>query len=87
MLLEMGLPSEPVTLSAQEIADLHKQLRDMRHDINNHLCYIVAALEIMRKPEKAEEMRATVTKQALKIPDQLKQFSSEFERRLGITKP
>ena len=83
----MGLPSSPVTLSAQEIADLHKQLRDMRHDINNHLCYIVAALEIMRKPEKAEEMRATVTKQALKIPDQLKQFSSEFERRLGITKP
>ena len=83
----MGLPSLPVTLSAQEIADLHKQLRDMRHDINNHLCYIVAALEIMRKPEKAEEMRATVTKQALKIPDQLKQFSSEFERLLGITKP
>ena len=83
----MGLPSEPVTLSVQEVAELHQQLKDMRHDINNHLCYIVAALEIMRKPEKAEEMRATVTKQALKIPDQLKQFSSEFERRLGITKP
>jgi hypothetical protein len=83
----MGLPSESVTLSAQEVAELHKQLRDMRHDINNHLCYIVAALEIMRKPEKAEEMRATVTKQALKIPDQLKQFSLDLERKLGITKP
>ena len=83
----MGLPSEPVTLSVQDIAELHQQLKDMRHDINNQLCYIVAALEIMRRPEKAEEMRATVTKQALKIPDQLKQFSAGFERKLGITKP
>ena len=83
----MGLPIEPVTLSVQDIAELHQQLKDMRHDINNQLCYIVAALEIMRKPEKAEEMRATVTKQALKIPDQLKQFSAGFERKLGITKP
>jgi len=83
----MGLSSEPVTLSAQDVAELHQQLKDMRHDINNQLCYIVAALEIMRKPEKAEEMRATVTKQALKIPDQLKRFSAELERKLGIKKP
>jgi hypothetical protein len=83
----MGLPNEPVTLSAQEIADLHKQLREMRHDINNHLCFIVAALEIMRKPEKAEEMRATVTQQALKIPEELKRFSASFEQKLGIAKP
>jgi len=83
----MGLPSEPVTLSVQDVAELHQLLKDMRHDVNNQLCYIVAALEIMRKPERAEEMRATVTKQALKIPDQLKQFSAGFERKLGITKP
>ncbi len=87
MFQQMGLPNEPVTLSAQEIADLHKQLREMRHDINNHLCFIVAALEIMRKPEKAEEMRSTVTQQALKIPEELKRFSTSFEQKFGIVKP
>ena len=86
MFLGMRLPSEPVTLSAQEIADLHQQLRDMRHEINNHLCYIVAALEIMRKPEKAEEMRETLTRQAFKIPEELKRFSMAFEQRFGIAK-
>jgi hypothetical protein len=83
----MGLPSEPVTLSVQDVAELQQKLKDMRHDINNQLCYIVAALEIMRKPEKAEEMRTTVTKQALKIPDQLRQFTAELERKLGIKTP
>jgi hypothetical protein len=48
----MGLPSEPVTLSVQDVAELHQKLKDMRHDINNQLCYIVAALEIMRSPRK-----------------------------------
>ena len=83
----MGLPSEPVTLSVEQVAELNRQLRDMRHDINNNLCYIVAALEIMRRSEKPDELRATLTQQAMRIPEQLKAFSATFEKALSISKP
>lgn len=83
----MRLPSEPVTLSVQEIEDLNRKLSEMRHAINNNLCYIVAALEVMRKPELAEQMRTNLTDQTLKISDLLKKFSLEFEGKLKITHP
>ena len=44
----MALPSEPVTFSPGELQELNRKLSDMRHDINNHLSLIVAALELIR---------------------------------------
>ena len=60
----------------------------MRHDINNHLSLIIAAVELTRhKPEMAERMLATLLEQPPKISDALVQFSAEFERAFGITRP
>lgn len=81
----MRLPTEPVTLSVQEIEDLNRKLSEMRHAINNNLCYIVAALEVMRKPEMADKMRTTLTEQTLKISELLKKFSGDFEGTMKIT--
>jgi len=44
----MALPTNPVTLSSGELKELNQKLSDMRHDINNHLSLIVAALELIR---------------------------------------
>ena len=83
----MTLPSQPVTLTVEQLADLNRKLSGMRHDINNHLSLIIAAAELIRhKPQTAERMMATVVEQPPKIADALLRFSTEFEQALGITR-
>ena len=84
----MALPTTPVTLDAKQITDLNHQLSTMRHDINNQLSLILAALELLRKkPETTERMLATLSEQPPKILQSMQKFSVEFERLLGITRP
>jgi hypothetical protein len=85
ILQAMQLPKEPVTLTVQEVDDLNRKLSEMRHAVNNNLCYIVAALEVMRKPEMADQMRSSLTEQTMKISDLLKRFSLEFEGKMKIS--
>ncbi len=84
----MPLPTEPVTLTPAQLDELNKKLSDMRHDVNNHLSLIVAAMELIRhKPSSAERMVATLGEQPAKISESMKKFSVEFEKTFGITKP
>ena len=78
-------PAAPVTLTADQSEELSKQLSNMRHDINNHLSLMMAAVELIRrKPEAAERMAPTLTEQPAKIAVSMKKFSAEFEAALGI---
>ncbi len=84
----MPVPSGPVTLTPEQLGELNRQLSNMRHDINNHLSLIVAAMELIRcKPQIADRMLATLGEQPAKITDSLSKFSAEFERTFGITRP
>ena len=84
----MPLPSKPVTLTVEQLGELNGKLSAMRHDINNQLSLIIAAVELIRhQPERAERMMATLAEQPAKIADTLLKFSAEFERTLGITRP
>jgi hypothetical protein len=81
----MPLPSQPVTLSVEQLADLSSKLSVMRHDINNQLSLIIAAVELIRhKPETAERMLTTLGEQPTKISTAIDKFSAEFERSFGI---
>ena len=81
----MSLPSEPATLTAAEIEELNKQLSTMRHDINNHLSLIMAAVELVRrKPEALERMTNTLIEQPARITEAMLKFSASFERALSI---
>jgi hypothetical protein len=83
----MVLPTAPVTLTVEQISELNSQLANMRHDINNDLSLIVAALELLRhKPQTAERMIATLLEQPPKISGSLNKFSEEFERNFGIVR-
>jgi hypothetical protein len=83
----MPLPSQPVTLSVEQLTELSGKLSTMRHDINNQLSLIIAAVELIRhKPAMAERMMATLVEQPPRIADALGKFSAEFERTLGITR-
>jgi hypothetical protein len=87
MLARMGLPQTPVTLTPEQVGDIAKRLSETRHDINNHLALIVAAVELMRrKPESAERMLTTLGEQPQKIMDQMQKFSKDFEAALQYTR-
>jgi hypothetical protein len=81
----MVLPEQPVTLTAAQVAALNQELGNMRHDINNHLAMVLAAMELIRvKPELTEQMIATALEQPAKITLAMQKFSAEFEKSHGI---
>jgi hypothetical protein len=83
----MGLPPKPVTLSVEQIDELNRRLSTMRHDVNNHLSLILAALEVVRyKPQLAEKMMATLSEQPAKITAAISQYSQDFEKTFGIVR-
>jgi len=83
----MGLPTEPVTLSAQQIEAINKVLSTMRHDINGDLALVVASAELVKlNPDTAPRMLATLLEQPPKIRDKIDKFSAEFEKLLNITR-
>lgn len=57
----------------------------MRHDINNHLSLMQAAMELIQhKPQTAERMMVTLGEQPPKITAAIAQFSAEMEAALGL---
>ncbi len=68
MLWLMGLPNTPVTLTPEQLTELNQKLSHMRHEINNQLALIVAALELVRiKPDLRDKMLDTLGQQPPKI--------------------
>ena len=83
----MVLPSEPVTLSVEQLTELNKKLSTMRHDLNNNLSLIIAAVDLIKhKPQTTERMMKTLSEQPAKITETINRFSQEFEKALGITR-
>lgn len=83
----MAMPQTPVTLTPEQVAELNDKLATTRHDINNNLSLIVAAVELLRrKPELAPRMIESISQQPDKIIAQMRAFSAEFEQTLGITR-
>jgi cob(I)alamin adenosyltransferase len=83
----MAPPSRPVTLTAEQVDELNQKLSCLRHDINNHLSLMVAAIELIRtKPQMAERMMSTLVEQPPKIAGAMGRFSTEFERTFGVAR-
>jgi hypothetical protein len=84
----MGLPSQPVTLSVAQVEELNKQLSTMRHDVNNYLSLMLAAVELVKfKPDTAAKMMDNLAQQPPKVTQTIAKFSGEFDKILGITRP
>ena len=79
------MPTEPVSLTVEELQELNRKLSTLRHDVNNYLSLIMAATELMRhNPQMAERMLATLVEQPPKITVAMNKFSTEFENTFGI---
>ena len=79
--------SGPVTLSEQQILELHQKLRAMRHDVNNMLMNMVAASELIRmRPERSPELLKLLLEQPPKATECIAQFSRDFEGVFHLTR-
>jgi len=79
------LPTEPVQLSPEQVAELNDKLATMRHDINNHLSLVIAAVELIKhKPELLQRMISTLVEQPGRISQSVMKFSADFEGTFGI---
>ena len=84
----MPLPSQPVTLTVEQLTELNGKLATMRHDLNNKLCVIAGAVEVIRiKPQSAQRMLETLLEQSAGMAAAIKKYSDEFDRAFGITRP
>jgi len=87
MFAGMATPPTPATLTAEQVIELNKKLSHMRHEINNQLAMVVAALELLRfRPEMRDKMLETITQQPPKILAEVAKFSAEFEAAFGINR-
>lgn len=83
----MSQPSEPVTLSIEQLRELKQQLSDLRHDVNNNVALMLSALEmIRRRPETTEKMLDSFSRQPKKLNDTVVEFSKSLETALGLNK-
>ena len=81
----MALPSDSVTLSAEQVEDLQHKLSKLRHDINNNLSLIVAAVELIKhNPDMFARMVTVLSEQPPKIAEAMRAYSVEFEKTVGL---
>ena len=81
----MELPTEPLTLTVQQIGDLSQHFSFFRHDVNNSVGLIGAAAELIRySPNAAQRWSATLVEQPPRIAGKTREFIAEIERILGL---
>jgi hypothetical protein len=77
-------PTGPVTLTEEQIAALHRRLREMRHDVNGRLANIVAAAELIRlRPDTTAERLKVLLDQPHQAAEVIGKFSRDFEIAFG----
>ena len=81
----MSLPSEPVTLSVEQVRELKQKISDLRHDVNNNIALMLSAIEmIRRRPESVEKMLESLSRQPKRVNDTVTEFSKDLEKVLHI---
>ena len=84
----MTFPTEPVTLSVEQIEELNRKLSAMRHDVNGKPSLITLALGAFQlQPQNGERWLNIMAEQPQKIVADIAQFSRDMETALQITRP
>ena len=72
-------------MQASQIAELDRLLSEVRHNVQNHLALMVAALELIRrKPDAVPRVLDNILEQPQRVTDEIKRFAAEFEKALKI---
>ena len=69
-------------MNVEQISELNKKLAALRHDVNNNLALIIAAVEMIhRKPEAAERMWSGWRTNRTKSPSPSRNSRTNWKRR------
>jgi hypothetical protein len=83
----MGASGDSVTLTAEQVEQINRQLADLRHNVNNYLSLMVAAVELMRrKPEMTARFVDSLADPPQKITAEVRAFSDQLQKALHITR-
>ena len=83
----MAHSGSSVNLTPEQVEDLAAKLSALRHNANNHLAMMVAALEVIRtKPEAAKRLVGSLLEQPPKIMEEIRTFSVDLEKMLKVTR-
>lgn len=64
---------------------MDRLLSEVRHNVQNHLALMVAALELIRrKPDAVPRVIDNILEQPQRVTDEIKRFALEFEKALKI---
>lgn len=81
------MSSDVIILTREQARELNEKLSVMRHNVNNYLSLIIAASEVLKiNPSALPRMLPTFKDQSDKIISEIKNFSTEFEKALGVCK-
>ena len=76
--------AKSITLTAEQVQELKHQFSLMRHDINNHLSLMVAAVELTQmNRDMTPRMLVTLGDVPPKITSEVQKFAEVFEIALG----
>jgi hypothetical protein len=77
----MDLPKNSITLSADEVAALRGQLRQIQHQVCNHTSVIAAAAMLLQSGSHKPEARARATGKLIEyVPGRLGQIHADLDR-------
>lgn len=76
--------TEPVTLTPEAVRSLLKDLSQARHDVNNSLALISAAVELIKmQPESLSKLLPTLSEQPDRIAKSLSSLSVRLEQSVA----
>jgi hypothetical protein len=76
-------PNSSITLTSDQVAELRRNLKEMRHNVNNLLSLIVTSIEVAQlKNGMTPRLLSIISEQTPKIADEVWKYSSTFETAL-----
>ena len=82
-----GLPTQPVTLSPEQVALFHRRLTNFEHDMHEHLAPLLELSRIARQdPQQLQTRSAEFAQAPPKISGEMTTFATEFDKTFGIVR-
>ena len=77
------MPDNDITITREQMQDLHDQFREIKHSINNTLAVVMALSELaQRNPAHYEKLAKAVLSRGPDVVQQLQDFQTALNARL-----
>jgi hypothetical protein len=82
-----GLPTQPVTLSPEQVTLFHRRLMNFEHDMHERLAPLLELSRIARQdPQQLQTRSAEFAQTPPKISGEMTNFATEFDKTFGIVR-